>query len=197
MRVCIAAVLYFVASFAIAEEPMRRVLGEGYEIFLPASWQEQATLSPSGQPIRLFWERGSLEKGVGCTIEVARIDIKTMPMLARLSFQQKRELLLAQWDMGDWFALLPNLTSTADFKVINNFKTTIGGNMPASALEYSYRLQNGYHYRTRLLFTLSRDMQYVLSCFGFGRSDNTARDGFQRSVTTFQKIHYSFMFRGN
>lgn len=102
---------------------------------------------------------------------------------------------MAQWNVDDWFVLFPNLTSAGDFKVFNNFKTTIGGNHPASALEYGYRLQNGYYYRTRLLFTLATNMQYVLSCFGFGRSLDSARDEFQRNVSTFQRIQYSLLLR--
>lgn len=184
-------------SFATAEEPLRKVLGEGYEIMFPTSWKEQTTLSPSGQPIRFFYKSGSREQGTGCTIEVARIEKENMPMLSRLSSKQKREFLMAEWDIEDWFALFPNLTSTTDFKVANNFKTSIGGNMPASVLEYSYRLPNGYHYRTRLLFTISTNMQYVLSCFGFGRSVSSSRDEFQRSASTFQRIYYSLLLKEN
>jgi hypothetical protein len=197
MKTFLAAMFCLYNSFATAEEPLRKVLGEGYEIMFPTSWKEQTTLSPSGQPIRFFYKSGSREQGTGCTIEVARIEKENMPMLSRLSSKQKREFLMAEWDIEDWFALFPNLTSTTDFKVANNFKTSIGGNMPASVLEYSYRLPNGYHYRTRLLFTISTNMQYVLSCFGFGRSVSSSRDEFQRSASTFQRIYYSLLLKEN
>lgn len=169
-------------------QDMKSFVGEGYRIAVPRSWQQQTIEAPSGTKGVLFVGSNDF----GCTIESSPVNQKVMPTAARSTPEQRRGFIMQEWNTQDWFAIFPNLASAKDFQTHVNTKTTLGKELPAAMLEYSWVNPEGVYCRTRTIYAFTSNRQFSLSCHGFGLSAEKARQGFERNVGTLQKIQYSF-----
>jgi hypothetical protein len=188
IRACMVCVVFAAMVSVAYGQDMKSFAGEGYRITIPRSWQQQTVEAPSGTKGVLFV--GSSD--FGCSIESSPINEKLMPSAAGSTPEQRREFIMQDWNMQDWFAIFPNLASTKDFKTHVNTKTTLGKELPAAMLEYSWVNVEGIYCRARTIYAFTSKRQFSLNCYGFGLTAEKARQGFERNIALLQKVQYSF-----
>ena len=187
IRVCMTlTILLCMVSTAHGQE-MKTYDGDGYRISIPRSWKHQPIQAPNGTVATMFIGSNDF----GCTLESSLINKTLMPTMAKATPKQRREFIMADWKVQDWFTIFPNLASTKDFQAHVNTKTTLGKDLPASLLEYSWSNEQGY-YRSRTIFTFTSERQFSLVCSGLGSTAEKARQSFASNIGILQKVQHSF-----
>jgi hypothetical protein len=180
-------ILLVFVSVGYAQE-MKTYTAEGYRIMIPSSWKPRQIQAPSGTIATLFIGSNDF----GCSLESSLINKKLMPKMANSTPQQRQAFIMSEWEVEDWFTLYPNLSSSKDFQVHVNSKTTLGKELPASMLEYSWVNHEAVCCRSRTILTFTSKRQFSLTCHGFGKTAESARVGFARNLGLLQKVQYSF-----